>query len=94
MELKKAYIVKSIAGRDGGDYFIIKEIVDERFILLVDGKGRRVEKPKLKKQKHVLFVDQNDTRTGHKIRTGEKITNAEVRRTLSDFKDMQQGLDC
>lgn len=94
MKIEKACIVESIAGRDKGSHFIVKEVVSDEFVLLVDGKGRRVEKPKLKKQKHVLFLDLYNTRVGDKIRNGEKVTNAEVRRALSGIKDMQQGPDC
>ena len=90
MKIEKAYIVQSVAGRDKGNPFLVKEVVSDEFILLIDGKGRRVDKPKLKKQKHVTFLDENHTRTGDKIRNGEKVTNAEVRRVLSAFKDMPQ----
>jgi ribosomal protein L14E/L6E/L27E len=90
MKMEKACIVQSLAGRDKGSLFLVKEVVSDEFVLLVDGKGRRIEKPKLKKQKHVTLLDENHTRIGDKIRNGEKVTNAEVRRALSVFKDMPQ----
>ncbi len=50
-----AQIVKSIAGRDKEDYFLIIDF-DDDFLYLVDGKHRRLEKPKKKKKKHVAIT--------------------------------------
>ena len=42
-------IVKATRGRDEGKVFVIKEIVDDKMVKIVDGKTRKLEKPKLKK---------------------------------------------
>ena len=57
----------------------------EYFLLLADGKGRRVEAPKRKKRKHAVFAARYGCRTADKIRSGEKVTNSELRRTLAQF---------
>ena len=46
-------IVKSISGRDQNRYFIIVSIVDDKNVLISDGKLRKIQKPKLKKIKHL-----------------------------------------
>ena len=56
------------------------------YLLLADGKGRKVESPKRKKRRHVLFVAADDTRLSEKIKREEKISNIELRRTLAAYR--------
>ncbi|MGF0039538.1 KOW domain-containing RNA-binding protein [Peptoniphilaceae bacterium SGI.131] len=46
-------IAASKAGRDKGEVFIVYEIVDDEYVLVVDGKVRKIDKPKKKKIKHL-----------------------------------------
>ena len=55
MEIAKANIVRSEAGRDKGKLFFVLN-VDGEYLLLADGKERKAERPKRKKQRHVRFV--------------------------------------
>ena len=84
MDIAKSMIVKSTAGRDKGKLFFVLEVEGE-FLLLADGKTRKVENPKRKKQKHTVFAMESDTRVAEKIRSGDKITNSELRRTLAQI---------
>ena len=86
MEIAKSDIVRSDAGRDQGKLFIVLAVEGE-YLLLADGKGRRVEAPKRKKRRHVLFVAEDDTRLSNKIKCEEKITNSELRRTLAAYRE-------
>ena len=82
MDIAKSNIVKSIAGRDAGDLFFVLAAEGD-FLLLADGKRRRVELPKRKRRKHVVLVAQSDTPVAQKIRSSEKITNSELRRAIA-----------
>ena len=82
MNIAKSNIVKSTAGRDEGDLFFVLDIQGE-FLLLADGKSRRVDKPKKKKCKHVSFVGESHSVVAEKIRSSEKITNSELRKALA-----------
>lgn len=82
MDIVKSNIVKSTAGRDEGDLFFVLDIQEE-FLLLADGKRRRVENPKRKKRKHVAFVGESHSVVAEKIRSSEKITNSELRKALA-----------
>ena len=84
MEFTRSDIVKSSAGRDKGKCFFVMN-VDSDFLLLADGKSRKVEQPKRKKAKHVLFLAKGTGRTAEKIRSEEIITNSELRRTLAVY---------
>ena len=84
MDIAKADIIQSDAGRDKGKLFYVLGVEGE-FLLLADGKSRRVEAPKRKKRRHVLFVASEETRVSEKIKGEEKITNSELRKTLAAF---------
>ena len=49
----KGQIVKSISGRDKGRYFIVIKICPDDMVLISDGTLRKIQKPKLKKIKHL-----------------------------------------
>ena len=85
MEIAKSDIVRSDAGRDRGKLFVVLSVEGE-YLLLADGKGRRVEAPKRKKRRHVLFVAADESRLADKIKRSEKITNSELRRTLAAYR--------
>ena len=85
MEIAKSNIVQSSAGRDRGKLFCVMSVEGE-YLLLADGKSRRVESPKRKKRKHVLFVAADDTRLSTKIKGEEKVTNSELRRALAEYR--------
>ena len=84
MDIAKSTVVKSIAGRDKGKYFFVLA-EEEDFLLLADGKLRKVEAPKRKKRRHAQAVGVPNTRVAEKIRSGERITNSELRRTLAQL---------
>ena len=85
MEIANSDSVRSDAGRDRGKLFIVLAVEGE-YLLLADGKGRRVEAPKRKKRRHVLFVAADESRLADKIKRSEKITNSELRRTLAAYR--------
>ena len=89
MEIAKSNIVRSDAGRDKGKLFVVLAVEGE-YLLLADGKGRKVESPKRKKRRHVLFVAADENRLSDKMKSEEKITNSELRRTLAGYRDAVQ----
>ena len=86
MEIAKSDIVRSDAGRDKGKLFVVLAVEGE-YLLLADGKARKVESPKRKKRRHVLFVASETTRLSEKIKSEEKITNSELRRVLAAYRE-------
>ena len=60
--LLKGQVVRSKKGRDEGKVYIIMDIVDDDLLLLVDGKLRKLDRPKKKKVKHLyIYKDVIDT---------------------------------
>ena len=84
MTIEKADVVISLNGRDEGKRFLVIGTEDE-YSLLVDGKGRRIDKPKRKKNKHLKLEDKADSHIAGKLMTGEKVTNNEIRRALAQY---------
>ena len=84
MDISKADIVISLAGRDEGKLFYVFSN-DGTYVTIADGKGRKLENPKRKKLKHVRKVSRTETRVAEKIRTGDKVLNSELRRDLAAF---------
>ena len=84
MEIEISHIVRSIAGRDKGRSFVVLDTQGE-YLLLADGRLRRVEKPKRKKRKHTELISVQISPIGQKILRGEKVFNSEIRKTLSPF---------
>ena len=75
-------LVISTAGRDQGSlYYCVSS--DERYVMLVNGKDRTLDKPKRKSRRHVQKVLRSETRVADKIRLGDKVLNGELRRDLA-----------
>ena len=75
-------VVVSTAGRDQGDWFYVIG-TEPDYLMLADGKGRTLEKPKRKKRKHVRKVLRSETRVAAKLLSGDKVLNGELRRDLA-----------
>ena len=75
-------LVVSLAGRDKGCICaVVGDSDDEGFVLIADGKVRKVEKPKKKKLKHLKPIDwlpENDVRLSQ-----EKLTNRFIREAVN-----------
>ena len=82
MDIARSNIVKSIAGRDAGSLFFVLATEGD-FLLLADGKQRRLENPKRKRRKHVALVGESHSLVAEKIRSSEKITNSELRKAIA-----------
>lgn len=81
-DIRISDVVVSTAGRDQGKWFyVIGEEPD--YLMLANGKDRRLEKPKRKKRKHVQKVLRSETRVAAKLLSGDKVLNGELRRDLA-----------
>ena len=78
-------VVRSLAGRDKGQYMVVIEVVDDQFICIANGKLRKVNNPKKKKVKHLAKTNHIATDIRDKILNGQKITNAEIRKILESY---------
>ncbi|MBQ8929938.1 MAG: KOW domain-containing RNA-binding protein [Oscillospiraceae bacterium] len=84
MAFQVGNIVVSPNGRDKGKVFYIVSI-EEDYAFIADGRGRRLEKPKKKKLRHLQFRADGSDRVAEKLRNGEKLTNIEIRRSVAAY---------
>lgn len=75
-------VVKSKAGRDKDKIFIVLDIVDERYVYIVDGNIRKLDKPKLKKIKHLSLYNKVFKEVPYKINNNIKLSNEYIRKLL------------
>jgi ribosomal protein L14E/L6E/L27E len=86
----KSDIVTALAGREKGKCFFVLDVSDG-YAYLADGKGRKLEKPKKKKLKHLQLRAKSENRTALKIKEGSKVTNSEIRRALAEISGDHGG---
>ena len=78
-------IVLSLAGHDRGELFCVTG-VEGPFLLLCDGKRRRLSDPKRKKEKHTASAGDFSHPTLKKLSRQEPVTDNEIRRALAAFR--------
>ena len=75
--LSEGEIVLSRAGRDRGRAFVILKLIDEDYVLLVDGRLRTLERPKKKKRRHLLKASET------RMELAGHLVNADFRKFLA-----------
>ena len=84
MDISKADIIVSMAGRDKGGLFYVLR-VEDGYAYLVNGKQRTMENPKRKKLRHLRFAARIDSNVAQKILNGDKVASIELRRDLAIY---------
>ena len=82
-------IVLSLAGHDQGKLFCVIG-AEEDFVLLADGKGRKLDAPKKKRRKHVRGVGTSAHPAIVRLQRGESVSDRALRRSLAAFRDSEQ----
>lgn len=85
-DLKIGQIVKSKAGRDKGKIFTIYQVIDEAYVLVVDGDIRKLNTPKRKKVKHLIIYNTVLTEFAEMLQCNENLNDAFVRKLLEPFQ--------
>ena len=76
MDIQKGSIVRALAGRDKGGFFIVLD-TEGSFALIADGKRRRILHPKRKKLIHLAPT--------HTVYEGSIETDPQIRKVIRDF---------
>ena len=84
MNITEGLVVKSKAGRDKGDLFIVIRTEGE-FLYIANGNLRKVDRPKKKKLKHLEVTDYVSEFVKNRIETLGKVTNQELRNALAEY---------
>ncbi len=83
-DVKVGQVVKAKAGRDKDKIFTIIEIIDQDYVMIVDGKCRTIENPKKKKIRH-LMIYKNIIDGLSLKKANHEFNNAYIRKVLAPF---------
>ena len=76
-------VVKVSLGRDKGNLFFVVKIINNEYVLLADGKKRKLDKPKLKKVKHLKKYNFINDEVRKRVVSGQEITDSFLRAELT-----------
>jgi len=79
----------ALAGREKGKNYIVL-YTEGDFAFISNGKERKIEKPKKKKLKHLKILSLKDDYISQKLVGGQKISNAEIRKSLKKLEPDRQ----
>lgn len=85
MEYQIGQVVYSKSGRDKGLPMLVVDL-DGDFMLLSDGRRRKIDKPKKKKVIHLQPTHNVDDCIATKINNKELVLNSDIRTVLEKFK--------
>jgi ribosomal protein L14E/L6E/L27E len=83
-EIALGRIVYSKAGRDKNLFFVVVDY-KKPYVSLVDGKLRRLDSPKKKKDKHIQVTKYIDENIKQLLESENRLTNADIRKSLSQY---------
>lgn len=88
--LSVGQLVKSVAGRDKNRWMIVVEVIDDDYVLVADGKSRKIERPKKKKIKHLSKTNTIFEDISKKIIQGT-LTNHLIRKKIAAQSGEDKG---
>lgn len=86
MEYQIGQVVYSKSGHDKGDVQMIIAVEGE-YLLLADGKRRKLEKPKRKKKMHVQPTFYVEKEVAAKLQTGAYLLDADIKKALKKYQN-------
>ncbi len=75
-DLKPGQLVRSLAGRDKDKHYIVLQVLDDKYVFLVDGRSRTLARPKRKNIAHLQRYDRG-MNPGEPFEV-EKLTDSDV----------------
>lgn len=81
-EAKIGQIVKVLKGKDAGSFYVIIEIVDDKFVMIVDGAKRKFDQPKRKNIQHLELQPIISSEVVHSLQESGRVTNAKLRHAV------------
>ncbi|MEG1499743.1 MAG: KOW domain-containing RNA-binding protein [Clostridia bacterium] len=83
---KVGMVAESVAGRDKGSFYVVKEVKDENYVFVCDGNRKTLIKPKKKNAKHLKVLDIKYEVFVDKSTANMLLLNAEIKKFLKILK--------
>ncbi len=90
-QLKPGQLVRSLAGRDKGEHYLVLKDIDQRFVQLVNGATRPLGRPKRKNKIHVQRYQRRVNFA--ELIDAQKLTDSHIIRYLKELapgEDVEQ----
>jgi len=84
-EPKLGAVVKTLRGRDQGQFAVVVGLIDERTVLIADGDKRKFDQPKKKNVLHLEITDFVSLEVASSIQETGRVTNGKLRFALLKF---------
>ncbi|MGL5312211.1 MAG: KOW domain-containing protein [Peptostreptococcaceae bacterium] len=81
--LSVGQVVRSTSGREKERLFFVVKVIDSNYVLIADGKKRKLGKPKLKKVKHLEICNVINEEIKNKILSQKDTVDAFLRAQLT-----------
>ncbi|UOQ91433.1 KOW domain-containing RNA-binding protein [Halobacillus shinanisalinarum] len=78
-------VVRIVQGREAGQYAVVIDILDGRFLLLADGEKRKYDRPKKKNLQHVELMDFVSPEVQNSLLETGRVTNGKLRFAVSKY---------
>jgi ribosomal protein L14E/L6E/L27E len=88
-EIKPGLAVISRMGRDKNRVFVVLYEVDADFVMVADGQGRTLARPKRKRRKHLMATGREFPDIAEKNRNGN-LTDHDLRMALASMQNPPQ----
>lgn len=96
MEFEAGRVVRSKAGHDSNDIFAVVG-TDGKYVLICDGKERKVEKPKRKNPKHIektsFVLSPEEMAANGRLKKALNRLRVEADKSSGGFVNVQTGYD-
>ncbi|MFD1850684.1 KOW domain-containing RNA-binding protein [Oceanobacillus bengalensis] len=79
------HVVRILQGREAGQYMIIIERLDDRYVLIADGERRKTNRPKKKNLHHIEIMDYISPEVQNSLLETGRVTNGKLRFAISKF---------
>lgn len=77
-ELKPGQLVRSLAGRDKGEHYLVIKVLDSRQVLVANGRSRTLARPKKKNTAHLQHYERG-------IDLDDQLTDSRIIRCLKEL---------
>lgn len=80
-------IARVLKGRDAGNYCVVVNVLDHRFVEIADGDKRKFDRAKRKNVYHLELQERVSAEVQNSLLETGKVTNGKLRFALNEFLD-------
>jgi ribosomal protein L14E/L6E/L27E len=82
-EFKPGQLVRSTAGRDRGEHYLVIAVLDSRQVLVANGRNRPLSRPKKKNTAHLQYYDRGIDLEA--LAKAQKVTDSQIARHIKEL---------